>query len=82
MRDRPRRDFDRHKRFYRIWSTDWFYRRSEVAQKLRAALESVRSALTYDGEAAGRRQTTALAQLPRRSFIPDTKRARQSGSVR
>jgi very-short-patch-repair endonuclease len=26
-------------RFCRIWSTDWFYRRAEAAQKLRAALE-------------------------------------------
>jgi very-short-patch-repair endonuclease len=30
-------------RFYRIWSTDWFYRRGEAAQKLRSALESASS---------------------------------------
>ena len=26
-------------RFYRIWSTDWFYRRGEAIQMLKAALE-------------------------------------------
>ena len=31
-------------RFCRIWSTDWFYRRAEAAQKLRAALEAASSA--------------------------------------
>jgi hypothetical protein len=30
-------------RFCRIWSTDWFYRRGEAAQKLVAALEEARS---------------------------------------
>ena len=30
-------------RFCRIWSTDWFYRRGETAQKLAAALEAARS---------------------------------------
>lgn len=30
-------------RFWRIWSTDWFYRRGEIAQKLVAALEAARS---------------------------------------
>ena len=30
-------------RFCRIWSTDWFYRRAEAAQKLRVALESASS---------------------------------------
>ena len=30
-------------RFCRIWSTDWFYRRAEAAQKLRAALETASS---------------------------------------
>jgi very-short-patch-repair endonuclease len=30
-------------RFFRIWSTDWFYRPGEIAQKLVAALEAARS---------------------------------------
>src|SRR5208337_464368 len=30
-------------RFFRVWSTDWFYRRGEVAQKLRAALQTASS---------------------------------------
>ena len=30
-------------RFFRIWSTDWFYRGAEAAQKLRVALESASS---------------------------------------
>jgi very-short-patch-repair endonuclease len=32
-------------RFHRIWSTDWFYRRGEVMQKLRAALEDAKAAI-------------------------------------
>lgn len=31
-------------RFHRIWSTDWFYRRGEAVQKLKAALEDARAA--------------------------------------
>ena len=31
-------------RFHRIWSTDWFYRRGEVLQKLRVALEDAKAA--------------------------------------
>ncbi len=30
-------------RFHRIWSTDWFYRREESIEKLRAALESAQA---------------------------------------
>jgi len=30
-------------RIYRIWSTDWFYRRGEQLEKLRSALEAARS---------------------------------------
>ena len=33
-------------RFCRIWSTDWFYRRGEAAQKLVAALEGARSTIS------------------------------------
>lgn len=29
-------------RFYRIWSTDWFYRRAEELEKLRLVLEAAR----------------------------------------
>jgi very-short-patch-repair endonuclease len=32
-------------RFHRIWSTDWFYRRGEVVQKLNAALEAAAAAV-------------------------------------
>jgi very-short-patch-repair endonuclease len=32
-------------RFHRIWSTDWFYRRGEVLQKLRATLEDAKAAI-------------------------------------
>ena len=32
-------------RFHRIWSTDWFYRRGESLQKLRAALEDAKTAI-------------------------------------
>ena len=32
-------------RFYRIWSTDWFYRRGEAIQKLKAALEEAMTAV-------------------------------------
>ena len=32
-------------RFHRIWSTDWFYRRGEALQKLRAALEDAKAAI-------------------------------------
>jgi hypothetical protein len=31
-------------RFHRIWSTDWFYRRGEEIERLRAALEAARTA--------------------------------------
>ena len=33
-------------RFYRIWSTDWFYRRGDTAQKIIAALEGARSTVS------------------------------------
>jgi very-short-patch-repair endonuclease len=32
-------------RFHRIWSTDWFYRRGEAVQKLKAALEDASAAI-------------------------------------
>ena len=32
-------------RFHRIWSTDWFYRRGEVVQKLSAALGAATAAV-------------------------------------
>ncbi len=32
-------------RFHRIWSTDWFYRRGDVLQKLKAALEDASAAV-------------------------------------
>jgi very-short-patch-repair endonuclease len=31
-------------RFHRIWSTDWFYRRGEAIQKLKAALDAAKAA--------------------------------------
>lgn len=32
-------------RFYRIWSTDWFYRRGEASQRLKSALEDAAQAV-------------------------------------
>ena len=39
-RDRLRQELEHGLWFFRVWSTDWFYRRGEVAQKLRVALET------------------------------------------
>ena len=45
-RDRLRQEILKNMgwRFHRIWSTDWFYRRGEAIQKLKAALEDARVA--------------------------------------
>jgi hypothetical protein len=41
-------------RFHRIWSTDWFYRRGEAVEKLKAALEDAK------GSVAGLRSEQAV----------------------
>jgi hypothetical protein len=54
-RDRLRQDVLEHLgwRFYRIWSTDWFYNRSAEIDRLRAALisghEAAEAGITIDG---------------------------------
>ena len=52
-------------RFHRIWLTDWFYRRGETIQRLKAALEEAEMAVPKmrPKEIAGARQPTSAADL-------------------
>jgi very-short-patch-repair endonuclease len=54
-------------RFHRIWSTDWFYRRGEAIEKLKAAIEEAKAAAPVKGpkEAA---PVTASVSIPRPDF--------------
>ena len=59
-------------RFHRIWSTDWFYRRSEASQKLKTALEAAkleaaptpRKAETKSTERPPQSEATPVASTP------------------
>lgn len=42
-------------RFHRIWSTDWFYRRGEALQKLKAVLEDAKAAIPASRQAPARK---------------------------
>jgi very-short-patch-repair endonuclease len=53
-------------RFYRIWSTDWFYRRGEATQKLKMALEKA---------------TLEAAPTPRKAETKSTERPTQSDAT-
>ncbi len=70
-RDRLRRDVLEHLgwRFHRVWSTDWFYRRKEEIERLRATLESAHA---LGGEAlkiTGANHGSSMARPPQQVVL-------------
>lgn len=76
-RDRLRQDVLEHLgwRFYRIWSTDWFYRRNTEMERLREALakahREAEQAIVLEGANNKRPSTPTISETPSMVEIPE-----------